>query len=463
MRESADMLLRVLSNYTKVITKVLSLVLCLIGALSVNAYSQASLWDKIEQTIAHSEPKWILVDKSPNPDPAFKVIVFRWQTDTNQILAWMIQLPTSEDASREFYNLSKPTSGPIPQCRIGDKCYVVGSSDLFFRKANLVVKMMCEGSSEARMTALTRFAELIASTVPADPVMLARLSDPTTNRRTHAERAAKAFKEGRYQEAVDEYSKAIEFDSDSADLHHALGLAYIKLGDRAKATEAFKEAIRLRPGWAEAHYDLGRAYYELGQYELAATSFEEAVRLAPDFFEAFISLGNTYQHSGLHARSVEVLRKAVLLRSTNLDAKCALASALILSGEPREAASILEEATRLSPQSSLAYSTLGQAYRLLSKYQEALGALQQALRISPEDPVAYNYLGMTYESLQLKQDAVAAYKQAIAFKSDYAEAHYNLALLYFTLGDRGESERHYEILKTINPALAEVLSKKFVR
>ncbi|HZI88290.1 MAG TPA: tetratricopeptide repeat protein [Pyrinomonadaceae bacterium] len=457
------MLFRALSKYTNVVTKVLSLVLFLIGALSVDAYSQASLWDKIEHTIAQSEPKWILVDKSPNPNPEFKVIVFRWQTDTNQILAWMIQLPTSEDAAREFYNLAKPTLASIPLCRIGDKCYVVGSSDLFFRKANLVVKIMCEGSSQARTNALTRFAELIASAVPADPVILARPGDPGTNRRTHAERAAKALTEGRYQEAVDEYKKAIELDRNSADLHHGLGLAYMKLSDRAKATEAFKEAIRLRPGWAEAHYDLGRAYHELGQYEAAASSFEEAIRLEPDFFEALISLGSTYQHSGLHVRSVEVLRKAVLLRATNLDAKCALATALILSGEPRDAATVLEEATRLSPQSSLVYSTLGQAYRLLGKYQEALGALQQALRLSPEDPVAYNYLGMTYESLQLKQDAVAAYKQAIAFKSDYAEAHYNLALLYLSLGDRGEAERHQEILKTINPALAEALSKKFVR
>jgi len=457
------MLFRALSKYTNVVTKVLSLVLFLVGALSVDAYSQASLWDKIEHTIAQSEPKWILVDKSPNPNPEFKVIVFRWLTDTNQILAWMIQLPTSEDAAREFYNLAKATLAPIPLCRIGDKCYVVGSSDLFFRKANLVVKIMCEGSSQARTNALTRFAELIASAVPADPVILARPGDPGTNRRTHAERAAKALTEGRYQEAVDEYKKAIELDRNSADLHHGLGLAYMKLSDRAKATEAFKEAIRLRPGWAEAHYDLGRAYHELGQYEAAASSFEEAIRLEPDFFEALISLGSTYQHSGLHVRSVEVLRKAVLLRATNLDAKCALATALILSGEPRDAATVLEEATRLSPQSSLVYSTLGQAYRLLGKYQEALGALQQALRLSPEDPVAYNYLGMTYESLQLKQDAVAAYKQAIAFKSDYAEAHYNLALLYLSLGDRGEAERHQEILKTINPALAEALSKKFVR
>ena len=96
----------------------------------------------------------------------------------------------------------------------------------------------------------------------------------------------------------------------------------------------------------------------------------------------------------------------------------------------------------------------------LGKFQEALGALQEALRISPEDPVAHNYLGMTYESLQLQQDALAAYKQAIAFKSDYAEAHYNVALVYFTLGDRSQAQHHYEILKTINPDLAEDLLKK---
>ncbi len=67
---------------------------------------------------------------------------------------------------------------------------------------------------------------------------------------------------------------------------------------------------------------------------------------------------------------------------------------------------------------------------------------------------------MTYESLQRKQEALAAYKQAIDFKSDYAEAHYNLALLYLALGDPSQAQHHYEILKAINPDLADDLLTK---
>lgn len=286
-------------NSEKIGIGALALMVFLVSPLLVKAQHTLSLFDRIERTVAQSEPQWILVDKSPNPNPQFRVIIFRWQLDTNEIMVWMIELPTSEDAAREFYNLASPSSGrPLQQCAIGDKCYIWGpSGDLFFRKANLVVKVMAgdpfHPAAGPKLNTMTRFAQSIASGVPADPMRL--ISAPTERKdaRMHREIAAKALREGRYQEAIEEYQKAIELDPDSAELHHALGIAYLKLGDRTKATDAFKEAIRLKPGWAEAHYDLGRADYELGEYESAATSFEEAIRLKPDFFEAFIALGKT--------------------------------------------------------------------------------------------------------------------------------------------------------------------------
>lgn len=447
----------------------LGLMLFLVIPLLGSAQHTLSLWDRIERTIAQSEPQSILVNKWPNPNPQFRVITYRWQLDTNDVTAWMVEFPTSEDAARELYRLASPLSGqPSQQCAIGDKCYIVRPSVLFFRKSNLIVRLdggdPFHPAAGLKLDIITRFAQLIASTVPAEPVRLG--SSPAESNKgfsMHREKADKALREGRYEESIEEYKKAIELDADSAELHYSLGLAHLKLGDRTKATDAFNEAIRLKPGWAEAHYDLGRAHYELGEYETAATSFEEAVRLKPDYFDAFIALGNTYQHSGRHDRSVEVLQKAVLLRPANVEAKIALGSALIFSGQPQEAVPVLREAVRLSPQSALAYSTLGQAYRLLGKFQEALVALQEALRISPKDPVTYNYLGMTLESYHRNQDALAAYKQAIDFKADYAEAHYNLALLYFRLGDRNQAQHHYDILKIINPDLAEALLKKLIQ
>ena len=92
----------------------------------------------------------------------------------------MIELPTSEDAARDFYNIARPTVGQPPQqCSIGDKCYLLGpSGDLFFRKANLVVRIMGGESTHPadgpKLNTMTRFAQLIASEVPADPVRLAR-------------------------------------------------------------------------------------------------------------------------------------------------------------------------------------------------------------------------------------------------------------------------------------------------
>lgn len=453
---------------TKVLDGALALTLFfLVNPLLVNAQHTLSVFDRIERTIARSEPQWTLVNKWPNPNPQFKVITFRWQADTTEILVWMVELPTSEDAAREFYNLARsPGDRPVQKCSVGDKCYWLKPYvNLFFRKANLVVKLMGGDPSHPttglQLGVMTRFAQLIASEVPAEPVRLSTSPAERDNgARMHSELAAKAFREGRYEEAIEEYKKAIELNGDSAELYRELGLVYLKVGNRTKAGDAFKEAIRLKPGWAEAHYDLGRTLYEVGEYETAAASFEEAVRLKPDFFDALIALGNTYQHSGVHARSVEVLQKAVLLRPSNVEAKCGLAKAFILSGQPQQAVTVLREAVRLSPQSALAYATLGQAYRSLGKFQEALESLQEALRISPEDPVALNDLGMTYESLERKQDALDAYKQAIHLKADYGEAHYNVALLYFILGDRSQANHHYQILKTINPDLAEVLLKK---
>lgn len=446
----------------------LGLMLFLVSPLLVKAQHTLPLWERIERTIARSEPQWILMNKWPNPNPQFRVITYRWQLDTNEMTVWMVEFPSSEDAARELYRLASPLSGqPSQQCAIGDKCYIVGPGVLFFRKRNLIVRCSSVRHDPLRPAAglkfdiMTRFAQLIVSAVPAEPVRLGSLpAESPKDALMHREKADKALREGRYEESIEEYKKAIELDADSAELHHALGLAYLKLGDRTKAIDAFKEAIRLKPGWAEAHYDLGGAHYEVGEYETAATSFEEAIRLKPDFFDAFMALGKTYQHSGLHPRSVEVLQKAVLLRPANVEAKIAFGNAFIFSGQPQEAVSVLQEAVRLSPQSALVYSTLGQVYRLLGKFQEALGALQEALRISPKDPVTYNYLGMTLESYQRNQDALAAYKQAIDFKSDYAEAHYNLALLYFTLGDRNQALHHYDILKTISSDLAEALLKK---
>ena len=121
-------------------------VFCFACLLSVDAQQRPNLFDKIERTIATSQPEWTLLNRWSNPNPGYKVIMYRWQLDRNAILAWMIEEQSAEDAARTFYEIApRSTKLPPQQLQIGDKCYFfersTGEVTLLLRKENLVVKL----------------------------------------------------------------------------------------------------------------------------------------------------------------------------------------------------------------------------------------------------------------------------------------------------------------------------------
>lgn len=427
----------------------------LLSCASPSASAQHSnpLWGQIETRIREQEPDWTLMDTYPKPQHQ-EAGLFRWKQDENEVVAWIIMQSSIEKAILLFQDDGfGPVFGksPAEKLDMGDACYVrhlKGNSIVVLRRNNVLARIAGKTLAIKTLLRFTYHIDALLGVGPDRP-------------KTAFEKGEEAMAEGRYEDAIEEFKKAIaQGDSDSSKAQHALGRAYLKLDRREEAIAAFRAAIRHSPELAEAHYDLGRAYYESGQFNTAATSFEEAIRLNPDFFDALLALGKTYQHSGMHAKSVDVLRKATLLRPDAIDAKSELGAAFILAGQPEEAVPVLREVVRLSPQSAFGFTNLGQAYRLMGKFQDALSSLQEALRISPTDPVAHNYLGLTYQSLDRHQEALAAYTQSIALKSDYAEAHYNLGLLHLARGDRNQARNEYEILKSLSSDLANVLLEK---
>jgi tetratricopeptide (TPR) repeat protein len=439
------------------LNRTLSVSLALIiltGASSVAFAQQPNpLWGRIETGIRQKEPDWTLMEiygKQQHQQSE----MFQWRLDESEVIAWIIVQPSVAKAVFHFQDDGfgpNPGKSPAQKLDIGDACYVRqarGTAIVVLRRNNVLARI---SGNALTIKTLVRFARHI------DALLGIGLDRP----KTAYENGETALKEGRYENAIEEFKKAVvQGDRDSGQAQHALGLAYLKLDRREEAISSFKEAIRLQPSFAEAHYHLGQAYYESGEFFPAAAALEEAIRLNPGFFDALVALGKTYQHSGLYTKSVEVLRKATLLRPDAIDTKGALGAAFLLAGQPEEAAQVLQEVVRLSPRSAFAYTNLGQAYRLLGKFQNALDVLQEALRISPTDSVAHNHLGLTYESLDRQQEALAAYRQAVAIKSDYAEAHYNLALLHLEMGDRNQAQHEYDILKGLNSDLANVLMRK---
>ena len=61
------------------------------------------------------------------------------------------------------------------------------------------------------------------------------------------------------------------------------------------------------------------------------------------------------------------------------------------------------------------------------------------------------------------EEAMAHYAEALRINPQYADAHFSLGKAYFMMGNLDKALEEYKILKTINPDLANTLSRKIFK
>jgi tetratricopeptide (TPR) repeat protein len=76
-----------------------------------------------------------------------------------------------------------------------------------------------------------------------------------------------------FQEAAENFKKAIELDPSYSTAHNGLGLAYMQVGKYAEAIIHLERALELQPSLDEALYNLGVAYMNKGNYFMAYAYF----------------------------------------------------------------------------------------------------------------------------------------------------------------------------------------------
>lgn len=169
------------------------------------------------------------------------------------------------------------------------------------------------------------------------------------------------FSQGKYDEAIQSYEKAlVEPDYPTSWLAYiGLGVCYMAKGDYERAHENTRMSIEKNPYNADGYYNLGKLQYGRGKLAEAAHSFEQALDILP------------------HAGAANDLSRVYI--QTGRD--------------PDEALDLAKLAIALEPKASF-FNTLGWAYHSLGKHGQARGALDTALRMEPGNSEALLRLGM---------------------------------------------------------------------
>jgi predicted O-linked N-acetylglucosamine transferase (SPINDLY family) len=243
----------------------------------------------------------------------------------------------------------------------------------------------------------------------------------------HLEQAQQAYQlanalaaQGKLDQAVDYYERALVLGPDNADAHNNLGLVLAAQGKLDQAVAHFERALALDPDYTEVHNYLGNALGMQGRTDQAVAHFERALALDPDYAEVHNNLGN----------------------------------ALMLQGRTDQAVVHHERALALDPDNAQVHNNLGNAYRAQGRTDQAVVHYERALALNPDYAEAHCNLGSVL-ALQGKTDqAVAHYERALALDPDYAEVHNNLGNALMLQGRTDQAVTHYEHALALNPDFA---------
>ncbi|MBI4785495.1 MAG: tetratricopeptide repeat protein [Chloroflexi bacterium] len=166
---------------------------------------------------------------------------------------------------------------------------------------------------------------------------------------THTTMGIQYAKEGKLDQAIAEFKKAIELDPTNPSYHRNLGSAYYAQGKFNDAVAAFEQAIKLNPRYGEAYGDLTAAYVGLGKFTQAVESGKKAIELAPKYPNAYNNLGQAYYGQG----------------------KLDEALAQFLNG------------AKVDATDANLHKNLGIVYRELGKYTQAITELETYQRFNP--------------------------------------------------------------------------------
>ena len=305
---------------------------------------------------------------------------------------------------------------------------------------------------------------------------LGYLSSGSETANAHNNRGTLFLTQGRYDEAITEFERAIAAREDSGiallnlararyrkkDYDGAIGalgdhararprskeaetlLANIAM-DRGRTDEAeahFRKALSYEPNFTDARNGLGLLLERRGQHDAALAEFRRVIAVDADYAEAHNNIGIILRGRGRIDEAEAAFRRAIAADPAFAGSYSNLALIEEDRGDLDQAERHFRESLRRDGANAEVRSNFGGLLYLSGRLEEAQQELERAIADDPRQPAAYNNLGAVLGRLGHPDEEIAAYRRAVELSPDAADLRHNLglALLKGGQGEAGENE-----------------------
>jgi len=242
---------------------------------------------------------------------------------------------------------------------------------------------------------------------------------------TETNLAAALQAQGRYDEAVAHYQRALAHRDTYAPAYNNLGTALRAQGKLDEAIAQYRRALSLQPDFPDARFNLANAEMAKGQPLTAIEQFREALTREPDSVETHTNLAIALEASGDANGAIAEFREALRLSPRASRSHRNLGNALANAGDARGALDHLSQAVALDGADADARYDLGSLLLELQQFREAAGQFEAALKLDPASAEAMNNLGIALASQGRLADALGWFERALSVRPDFADARAN--------------------------------------
>lgn len=245
------------------------------------------------------------------------------------------------------------------------------------------------------------------------------IEDPTPGKQidSHFSQGIGMGLNGKYHEAIDELSKAVEEDPDNVVAHTSLGVAFHRCGEDDRALSCYEAALNMDPQYAEAHYFRANILYSQGNVREAIAEYTLAIGLKPELIEA-------------HQTPVPQDRLTDYTRSP---------AEMYWIVKPAHRILDLNKSLATDPSQANLFKERAAEYYRLWNYEQAIADYSSALAIQPDDASVLHFRGLAYEQIGQFDRALEDYQNAIAVDPQLSDVYINRGVTFGKMGNFRQS------------------------
>ena len=297
--------------------------------------------------------------------------------------------------------------------------------------AHILVLLLAMPQARADGVALCdRAAADPDAAIPACTQFIEHPREGTNVAAAYNNRGVAKFGKGYLDDAVGDFTAALNQNPKFVDAFKNRGLAYKMQGTTDKAIDDFNQAIRLDGNSPELYNLRGTALLDKQEFNRAIADFEKAISLNQKYRNAFVNRGLAFVFTRQLSRAIADFDVVVRLSPRDPLGYLNRAMARMDMGNFTGAIADYDQAIRLDPNTSGPYTRRGEAWRLQGNLHRSLDDHNKAIALNPLDAEAFNNRALTFKDLGKLAEAIADCGQAIVLNknSDFAYATRGLIL-----------------------------------